>query len=177
MTMPTSTASFEKTNVFADRDRLEAFILHEAHLLDERRFADWIDLFTEDGYYWAPSRASQESPFNEVSLFYDDRAAMLTRLRRFNHPSLHSQTPTPVSVRLVSNFVIEDASEEPRACTVRSKFMMFEYHPGIPEGEERVFGGTYRHRIACRDDRFRILWKKAVLANAEARFGALFVYF
>jgi benzoate/toluate 1,2-dioxygenase beta subunit len=175
--MAMGAASIEKPNVFADRDRLEAFILHEAHLLDERRFADWIDLFTEDGYYWAPSRAGQESPLNEVSLFYDDRAAMLTRLRRFNHPSLHSQTPIPMSVRLVSNFVIEDVSEESHACMVRSKFMMFEYHPGIPEGEERTFGGTYTHRIAWRDGCFRILWKKAVLANAEARFGALFVYF
>jgi benzoate/toluate 1,2-dioxygenase beta subunit len=175
--MVTTAASLEKPNAFADRDRLETFILHEAHLLDERRFADWIDLFTQDGYYWAPSRAAQESPLNEVSLFYDDRAAMLTRLRRFNHPSLHSQTPIPLSVRLVSNFVIDDESEVPDVCTVRSKFMMFEYHPGIPEGEERVFGGTYTHRITWSDGGFRILWKKAVLVNAPARFGALFVYF
>jgi len=170
-------ALIEKPNALADRVQIEAFLLHEAHLLDERRFAEWIDLFTEDGYYWAPSRRTQESPFSEVSLFYDDRAAMLTRLRRFNHPSLHSQTPIPVSTRVMSNFVVEEMNERSQICTVRSKFMMFEYHPGIPEGEARVFGGTYTHQIAQRDGRLRLLWKKAVLANAEARFGALFVYF
>lgn len=175
--MDTNVASIEKPSVFNDRGKLDAFLLHEAHLLDERQFEEWIDLFTEDGYYWAPSRRNQESPLNEVSLFYDDRAAMLTRLRRFNHPSLHSQTPIPLSTRLVSNIVVEDMSDASQVCTVRSKFMMFEYHPGVPEGEERVFGGTYTHHIAWRDGRFRILWKKAVLANAAARFGALFVYF
>ena len=167
----------ETAGLFTDRERLEAFLLHEANLLDERRFAEWIDLFSEDGYYWAPSRVGQESPLDEVSLFYDDRAAMLTRLRRFNHPSLHSQTPIPLSTRVVSNFVIEDVNEPSQVCTVRSKFMMFEYHPGIPDGEERVFGGTYTHQVTWRDGRFRLLWKKAVLANADARFGPLFVYF
>jgi 3-phenylpropionate/cinnamic acid dioxygenase small subunit len=175
--MTTQAASIERPNALADRGQLKAFLLHEAHLLDERRFAEWIDLFTEDGYYWAPSRRTQESPFNEVSLFYDDRAAMLTRLRRFNHPSLHSQTPIPLSTRVVSNFVIEEMNEPSQVCTVRSKFIMFEYHPGVPEGEERVFGGTYTHQVAWRDGRFWLLWKKAVLANADARFGALFVYF
>jgi 3-phenylpropionate/cinnamic acid dioxygenase small subunit len=167
----------ETASLSVDRDRLEAFILHEANLLDERRFAEWIDLFSEDGYYWAPARAEQESPLSEVSLFYDDRAAMKTRLQRFNHPNIHSQVPSPVSVRLVSNVVIEEMDGEAQACTVRSKFMMFEYRASVAEGEQRIFGGTYRHRISLCDGGLRLLWKKAILANAEARFGALFVYF
>lgn len=168
--------ALEKPNTVTNLTALEAFILHETHLLDERRFAEWIDLFTEDGYYWAPSRRDQESPLHEVSLFYDDRAAMQTRLRRFNHPNIHSQTPTPASTRLVSNFVIEEM-DEASVCTVRSKFVMFEFRAALPEGESRVFGGTYTHRIALRDGRYWILWKKAILVNAAARFGALFVYF
>jgi hypothetical protein len=67
--------------------------------------------------------------------------------------------------------------EGARACTVRSKFMMFEHRASVTEGEDRVFGGTYAHRVALRDGQLRLLWKKAVLANADARFGALFVYF
>ena len=63
--MTTQAASIERPNALADRGQLEAFLLHEAHLLDERRFAEWIDLFAEDGYYWAPSRRTQESPFDE----------------------------------------------------------------------------------------------------------------
>jgi 3-phenylpropionate/cinnamic acid dioxygenase small subunit len=32
-----------------DRARLEEFLIHEARLLDERRFRDWMGLFAEDG--------------------------------------------------------------------------------------------------------------------------------
>ena len=32
---------------------LQAFIYHEARLLDERRFDEWLALFTPDGRYWA----------------------------------------------------------------------------------------------------------------------------
>jgi len=156
---------------------IEAFILHEAHLLDERRFTEWSELFTEDGYYWAPARAGQTSPLDEVSLFYDNRTAMATRLRRLGHPSIHSQIPPPTSVRLVSNLVIETHDHEMPACTVRSKFMMFEYRAGVPDGEQRIFGGTYRHRLVVVGSDYRIAWKQAVLANADGRFGALFTYF
>jgi len=175
--MASPAAQRDRPIALADRNRIEEFLLHEAHLLDERRFAEWIDLFKEDGYYWAPARADQKSPLDEVSLFYDDRAAMLTRIKRIHHPNIHSQIPAPASVRLVSNFVIEVVDEEARACTVRSKFMMFEYRASVPEGEQRMFGGTYTHQIVLGGSAFRIAWKKAVLANADARFGALFTYF
>ena len=33
---------------------LIAFVLAEARLLDELRFHDWLQLFTEDGHYWMP---------------------------------------------------------------------------------------------------------------------------
>ena len=32
-----------------------AFLYREARLLDERRYDEWLALFTEDGLYWAPT--------------------------------------------------------------------------------------------------------------------------
>ena len=43
------------------RAELEAFVLAEARLLDERRFAAWLELFAEDGVYWVPSALGQVS--------------------------------------------------------------------------------------------------------------------
>ena len=37
-----------------DRARLEEFVIHEARLLDERRFREWMELFADDGTYWVP---------------------------------------------------------------------------------------------------------------------------
>ena len=44
------------------REELEAFVLREARLLDERRYAAWLELFADDGVYWIPTRPGQSSP-------------------------------------------------------------------------------------------------------------------
>lgn len=34
--------------------QIEEFLYAEAELLDQRRFREWLDLFTEDARYWMP---------------------------------------------------------------------------------------------------------------------------
>ncbi len=41
---------------------LIGFVIHEARLLDELRFDEWLDLFTEDGRYWMPLEYGQTDP-------------------------------------------------------------------------------------------------------------------
>src|SRR5204862_6804952 len=38
---------------------VEQFLYREARLLDERRFDEWLDLFTEDVRYWMGARANR----------------------------------------------------------------------------------------------------------------------
>ncbi len=38
------------------KEEIEAFLYHEAELLDERRYEEWLDLFTEDAHYFMPMR-------------------------------------------------------------------------------------------------------------------------
>ena len=156
---------------------IEEFLLHEAHLLDDRRFEEWMALFTDDGYYWAPASLDQQDPLNAVSLIYDDREAMQTRIRRLRHPRIHSQTPPSRTARLVANACIEERDADGGACIVRSKFIIYEYRPSIPEALERVFGGTYRHRLVATPQGLRIAWQKAMLANCDARLGPFAIYF
>ena len=51
-----------------DRAPFEEFLIHEARLLDERRFREWMELFTEDGTYWVPAVPDQASPLDQASL-------------------------------------------------------------------------------------------------------------
>ena len=37
---------------------VEQFLYREARLLDERRFHEWVELFTEDVRYWMPVRSN-----------------------------------------------------------------------------------------------------------------------
>ena len=43
------------------KDEIERFLYLEAELLDERRFADWLDLLDDDIRYWMPMRRNVKS--------------------------------------------------------------------------------------------------------------------
>src|SRR5215475_4690217 len=91
----------------------EAFLIHEARLLDEGYFDDWLALFTPDARYWVPSQADQSDPFETVSLMYDDRLLLETRVRRLSDPRIYSQEPRSRTSRTVTNVSIEPDADEP----------------------------------------------------------------
>ena len=145
-----------------DLDRCERFLLHEARLLDEARFDDWLALFTPDAWYWVPSELDQADPHNTVSLIYDDRRLLETRVRRLASPRIYSQEPRSRCSRMVANVSIEDA--EGRAAMVRSKFLMIEYR----REQQRLFAGTAWHRLVQIEGSIRIAWKRVDLVNCDA---------
>ena len=161
----------------ADIREIEAFLGQEAHLLDDRRYEDWMELFTEDGFYWAPSTPEQEDPFSNVSLIYDDREAMRTRITRLRHPRAHFQVPHSRTARLVTNPYPEETLGSDAAILVRSKFLLYEYRPSIPEAFERIVAGTYFHRLVPYGRQFKIAWKKVVLVNCDGAFAPIASYF
>src|SRR5476651_375984 len=137
-----------------DVRRCEQFLLHEARLLDEGKFDAWLALFTPDAWYWVPSEPNQADPHDTVSLIYDDRRLLETRVRRLASPRMYSQEPRSRTTRVVGNVTIEDA--ERRAATVRSKFLMIEYR----REQQRLFAGTAWHRLVQIDGALRIAWKR-----------------
>ena len=38
---------------------VEQFLYREARLLDERRFEEWLHLFTDDVHYWLAARSNR----------------------------------------------------------------------------------------------------------------------
>jgi benzoate/toluate 1,2-dioxygenase beta subunit len=145
-----------------DVHRCEQFLLHEARLLDEAKFDDWLALFTLDGWYWVPSEPGQADPHHTVSLIYDDRRLLETRIRRLSSPRMYSQEPRSRTSRIVANVTIENS--EGRSATVRSKFLMIEYR----REQQRLFAGTAWHRLVQIDGAIRIAWKRVELVNCDA---------
>jgi 3-phenylpropionate/cinnamic acid dioxygenase small subunit len=150
---------------------IEAFLTHEAQLLDEGRYEDWLGLFTADATYWVPSQLGQRDPYETVSLMYDDRRLLETRVRRLMQGVMHAQTPRSAAVRQVTNAAILDFADG--AALVRSKFVMVEYRRNL----QRVFAGTYRHRLVRAGDALRIASKRVDLVNCEAELEGLVVPF
>lgn len=152
-----------------DAKPFERFILHEARLLDERRFRDWMALFTEDGTYWVPAVHGQESPFNHVSLFYDDLDLMNTRINRLEHPRIHIQSPASHCVHLINNVIVERADEPNGEYVVSSVVVMFESHGD----EQRIFAGRQTHTLKDQDGALHIVQKRVDLVNCDASFSPI----
>src|SRR5260370_29928957 len=76
-----------------DLQHCEQFLLHEARLLDDGKFDDWLALFTPDAWYWLPNEPDQADPVESVSLLYDDLRLLESRARRLHRPRMYSQEP------------------------------------------------------------------------------------
>jgi 3-phenylpropionate/cinnamic acid dioxygenase small subunit len=149
----------------------ESFLVEEARLLDEGLFEDWLALFTENAWYWVPSEPDQESPLTTVSLMYDDRKLLETRVRRLVSPRMHAQQPRSRTSRIVANVTLRE--RRPAAALVRSKFTMVEYR----RGDQRLFAGTSLHELVRTGGGLRIASKRVDLVNCDAPMEGLVVPF
>jgi 3-phenylpropionate/cinnamic acid dioxygenase small subunit len=154
-----------------DLRRCEQFLLHEARLLDEGKFDEWLALFTPEAFYWVPSEPDQADPIETVSLIYDDRRLLETRVRRLASPRMYSQEPRSRTSRIVTNVSIEQA--DAGSTLVRSKFVMIEYR----REQQRLFGGTVRHRLVWVDGRIQIASKRVDLVNCDAPLDGITIPF
>lgn len=153
------------------RGDAEDFLVHEARLLDEARYDEWLALFTPEAHYWVPSEPNQQSAVETISLMYDDRRLLETRVRRLASPRIYSQEPRSRTSRIVTNVTIERAGGS--STEVRSKFMIVEYR----REEQRIFAGTYRHTLAVTGGDIRIAFKRIDLVNCDAPMDGLVVPF
>jgi 3-phenylpropionate/cinnamic acid dioxygenase small subunit len=49
---------------------VEQFLYREGRLLDERRFHEWLELFTEDARYWMSGRSRQMTDLIEKTFLW-----------------------------------------------------------------------------------------------------------
>jgi 3-phenylpropionate/cinnamic acid dioxygenase small subunit len=171
MHAPLGRTASRAVRVPIDLRACEQFLLHEARLLDDARFDDWLALFTPDAWYWVPSEPDQADPHETVSLIYDDRRLLETRVRRLASPRMYSQEPRSRTSRVVANVSIEAA--ERGAATVRAKFVMIEFR----RDSQRLFGGTTLHRLVATEHGLRIAWKRVNLVNCDAPMDGITVPF
>jgi len=152
---------------------VEEFLFGEARLLDEARYGDWLELFTEDGWYWVPIEPGQRNPHETVSIIYDDRKLLETRVRRLLNPAIHAQTPPSRTSRLVGNVVIETPDDGAGRLVVSSRLQMVEFR----RDRQRLFAAAVRHFLVPRGDTFRIAGKRVELVNCDGMHDGIVVPF
>lgn len=152
-------------------DEVAALIHHEARLLDERRYEEWVALFAEDARYWVPVSPEMQSPREGPSHFHDDIQVMRVRTHRLANPRAFGAEPPPRTAHIVSGITVED---EGNTIIVGSSQIMLEYRnrDGY-EADSRIFGGRVTHHLRREAGGLRIVMKRIDLVNAEGPFNAM----
>jgi 3-phenylpropionate/cinnamic acid dioxygenase small subunit len=144
-----------------DRQAVEQFIYYEAQLMDEHRYDEWLALWTDDALYWVPTGRDNIDPKREISLIYDDRVRLQTRIARLKSGFAHAQEPKSRMRRVVSNIVIEEADNG--EIVAYSNFMLAE----LRRGKQDIFTGRTTHRLRPHHGGFKMVGKKVLLVNND----------
>ena len=94
---------------------LTQFYIREAWLLDERKFQEWLGLFTEDVLYFMPRRKNvprreshrEVTPLGDLALIEDDKRYLEMRVARLETGMAWAEDPPSRTRHLVGNLVAE----------------------------------------------------------------------
>ncbi|WP_105971092.1 3-phenylpropionate/cinnamic acid dioxygenase subunit beta [Streptomyces geranii] len=105
---------------------------YEARLLDQHRYADWLELFTEDLHYWAPVRTNRlrrqqslaDGAPGEVGIFDETKASLAWRIRRFDSGMAWAEDPPSRTRHLITNVLVAPG-DEPGEHIAESAFLCY----------------------------------------------------
>ena len=91
----------------------------EAQLLDQHRYADWLELFADDLHYWAPVRTNRlrrqqalaDGAPGEVAIFDETKASLAWRIRRFDSGMAWAEDPPSRTRHLITNVTVRPGDE------------------------------------------------------------------
>ena len=119
------------------KSAVEEFLYREAELLDERRYEEWLSLFTEDVHYWMPLRRNvpRNEPEREFTRpgadvnWFDEGKDTLTRRVRQILTGVHwAEEPPSRTCHLVTNVQVLRAhpgGSAPTEVEVKSRFIVY----------------------------------------------------
>lgn len=144
-----------------------AFLYHEAALLDERRWRDWIELFLPDCEYWIPAWRNEDEPTSdpkrELSLiYYSDRTGLEDRVGRVQSGRSVASAVLPRTQHAITNVRLLEPVGDDRL-HVHSNWTTQQFLP--KEKVVEVYFGRYEHTLVQAGGEWRIARKKVVLLN------------
>src|SRR5246500_1647102 len=130
---------------------LTAFYAREAWLLDERRFKEWLDLFTDDVLYFIPRRKNvprrelhrELTPLGDLAILEEDKRYLEMRVARLDTGMAWAEEPPSRTRHLIRN--LEAAPLENGEVEARTAFLVYRSHL---ETDHQLLSG-------CREDLLR----------------------
>jgi benzoate/toluate 1,2-dioxygenase beta subunit len=149
---------------------VEQFLFHEASLLDERAFDEWLGLWADNGRYWVPRSHDQVDPFEHISIFWEDAMLRETRVRRLLNDRNWSQQPATRTSRLVGNVHVLGRDQQGQLI-VSSRLHVSEYRRDL-----RYLSGRVVHKLVETESGFSIALKRVDLVNCDSVFTNIEVF-
>jgi benzoate/toluate 1,2-dioxygenase beta subunit len=138
----------------------EEFVYREARLADEGRYDEWEELWTDDGVYWVPAGGDDIDPERQMSIIFDNRARIATRVKQLKTGKRHSQTPPSRVRRLISNI---EPLEGGADIGVGANFIVYESR----ERGVTLWGGRVVYALRPTDDGLRMARKRVLLVDND----------
>jgi biphenyl 2,3-dioxygenase beta subunit len=146
---------------------VEQFYYDEAAMLDERRFSEWPDLFTDDVHYWMPIRRTLTSDQidreftnpGEMALFDETKSQLEARVRKLETGYSWSEDPPSRTRHVVYNVrVVGDDGTE---LSVDSGFILYRSRY---DADEDTWVGTRKDTLRRVDGSLKIA-KRTILMD------------
>jgi p-cumate 2,3-dioxygenase subunit beta len=147
------------------RAAVEAFLFHEAELLDSWRLDEWLALFTEECSYLIPATDRPDGdPFRDLFLVQDDRFLLGQRVQSLMTRTAWAESPHSTTCRLIANVRATDLGEG--AVAAQANFIITRARRSTVD----TYPGRYELLLEAGGPAgFRIRTRKAILALEELR--------
>jgi 3-phenylpropionate/cinnamic acid dioxygenase small subunit len=151
------------------RQDLIDFVVHEAYLLDRKRYDEWLDLFTDDAFYWVPLAQDQPDGLNQTSHLYEDKLLRTLRVERLKSPRAFSQQPPSRAHHLLQTPVVELSDPAANHHLLRTPF----HYTEVQLDERNLFVGTVYHHLTLDSGRLRMKLKRVNLLDSDCALPAI----
>jgi 3-phenylpropionate/cinnamic acid dioxygenase small subunit len=160
---------------------IEDFLWYEADLLDDNQLDEWLDLFTEDTFYWMPIRRNvasrqmdtemtAEGP--DLSWFSDDKPTLRQRVEQLKTGYHWAEEPFSRITHMISN--IRVLAWDGHEAKVRSRFLFYRNRHA---DEESVFIGKRVDTLRLVDGAWKIARREVYLDESVLLFKNLTNFF
>ena len=158
---------------------VEQFLYREARLLDERRFHEWVELFTEDVRYWMPIRSNrypaeskaigrldqgqdaaiERVQAEELALLDETKATLRSRIARLDTGMAWAEDPPSRTRHMVSNIEVQEG-DTASELQVYSNYLVYRTRA---ETEQDFYIGRREDVLRHIDSAWKIARRKILL--------------
>lgn len=145
---------------------LMQFYIREAWLLDERKFKEWVDIFTDDVLYYMPRRKNvlrrelhrEVTPLGDLAILEEDKRYLEMRVARLETGMAWAEDPPSRTRHLIGN--LEATPQANGEVSARTAFLVYRSHL---ETDSQLLSGSREDVLRKVDGRWKVARRTIVL--------------